>query len=189
MSQLSGPKRWLALAALMLALPLAPTWISYGQRPALTNTWGTFPREPRQISTPAPAALPGRVVPSAQVNLFLPLILTSVKVGPLVFSGGSTADCQDATGTTFTFGIKYLCVDVIVDGGQGQQYRFDWAVDGQAQPGLGRSGTVSSQLVDIPDGICYGPSGNCGSAIPRGAYQVTFFLDNIQYQQTTAVIK
>jgi hypothetical protein len=189
MSQLSGPKRCVALAAVILALTPAPTWISYGQGPAPTNTWGTFPREPRQISTPAPVALPGRVVPSAQVNLFLPLILTSVKVGPLVFTGGATGDCQDATGTTFTYGIKYLCVDVIVNGGLGQQYRFDWVIDGRAQPGLGRSGTVSSQLVDIPDSICYGQSGNCGSAIPRGAYQVTFFLDNIQYQQTTAVIK
>jgi hypothetical protein len=108
-----------------------------------------------------------------------------------VFSGSAASNCQGTTGTTFTYGIKYLCVDVVVDGAQGQTYRFRWTIDGRLidEKELGASGTISSQQEVVLDGICYGLEGACGDAVPRGTYQVSFFLNNVQYQTAEAVIR
>jgi hypothetical protein len=176
-----------AIAIALLVLGLLPTWALYGQERA--STWGRFPRQARPIAALAPAAAPRQIAPAAITGPFLPIILTSIHVTPIVFTGSATSDCAGAAGTSFTYGIKYLCVDVIVGGAQGQAYRFSWTIDGKLQSGLGDSGTISSQQEDVPDGICYGPSGSCGDAIPRGTYQVSFFLNNIQYQTATAVIR
>jgi hypothetical protein len=111
-------------------------------------------------------------------------------VTPIVFTGSATPDCQGTTGTSFTYGIKYLCADVIVDGAQGQTYRFSWSINGRLDSRLDTEGTINAPLVDAPAGIC-SPQGSesCGSAIPRGTYQVSFFLNNIPYQTASAVIR
>lgn len=189
MRQAFDLKRSSVIAAALLALSLLPAWAMYGQATDSAKTWGSFRRQARPIAAPAPTAGPSRVAPAATTGPFLPLILMSTRVTPIVFTGSVTSDCQSPAGTSFAYGIKYLCADVIVDGAQGQAYRFSWTIDGKLQSGLGDSGTISSQLIDVPDGICYGRNGDCGDAIPRGTYQVSFFLNNVQYQTNTAVIR
>lgn len=180
--------RALVIAIVVLVLGLLPAWALYGQERA--STWGRFPRQARPITALAPAAAPRHLAPAAITGPFLPIILTSTRVTPIVFTGSATSDCVGTAGTSFTYGIKYLCVDVIADGAQGQAYRFSWTIDGKLQAGLGASGTISSPQEDVPDAICYGPSGlSCGDAIPRGTYQISFFLNNIQYQTATALIR
>jgi hypothetical protein len=106
-----------------------------------------------------------------------------------VFTGSDTADCIGTTGTSFPYGIKYLCVDLTVDGAEGESYRFQWTKDGEPQPSADTIGTISAALVDVPAGICFLQSnGECGAVIARGTYRVSFSLNNIQYQTATAVI-
>jgi len=189
MRRASNLKRSAIAALVLLLVSLLPAWAMYGKEPDPHPTWGSVPRaaQPLAVPTPRPAAKPS--APAAVVGPFLPIILTSIRVTPIVFTGSATSDCQGTAGTSFTYGIKYLCVDLTVDGAQGQAYRFSWTINGTPQSGLGNSGTISSQLVGVGDGICYGPSGACGDAIPRGTYQVSFFLNNIQYQANTAFIR
>ncbi|HJZ50217.1 MAG TPA: hypothetical protein VKE41_23765 [Roseiflexaceae bacterium] len=182
-------KRSSVIAVALLALSMLPAWAIYAQGTTGAKTWSNFHRQSRPIAASTPASTPSKLVPAALTGPFLPIILTSIRVSPIVFSGSATSNCLGTTGTSFTYGIKYLCVDVIVDGAQGQAYRFRWTIDGQLKPNLGNSGTIGSQLVDVPDGICYGPSGGCGDAVPRGTYQVSFFLNDIQYQTATALIR
>ena len=189
MRQASDLKRSSVIAVALLVLSLMPAWASFGKEPEHTQTWGSFFRPARSIARTAPVATPNQTTPATITGPFLPIILTSTRVPPIVFTGSATSNCQGTTGTSFVYGIKYLCVDVIVDGAQDQAYRFSWTIDGKLQSGLGNSGTISSQLVDVLDGICYGPSGTCGDAIPRGMYQVLFFLNNVQYQTATAAIR
>jgi hypothetical protein len=184
-----GMKR-LAMAALALfLLSLLRVWAIYGKEPDPVPTWGNWPRPTHPVEAPTPQATARRNMPAAVIGPFLPVILTSTRVTPIVFTGSATSDCQGTAGTSFTYGIKYLCVDLIVDGAQGQTYRFSWTINGTLQFQLGNSGTISSGSVGVGDGICYGPSGACGDAIPRGSYQVSFFLNNVQYQANTAVIR
>jgi hypothetical protein len=179
-----------AIAALALFLvSLLPMWATYGKEPEPSPTWGSLPRVAHPVAAPTPQPAAEQIAPAAVIGPFLPVILTSIRVTPIVFIGTSTSDCQGTAGTSFTYGIKYLCVDLTVDGAQDQTYRFSWTIDGKPQAGLGNSGTISSQLVGVGDGICYGPSGACGDAIPRGTYQVSFFLNNAQYQTSSAVIR
>ena len=187
MRQSPNLKRPPMIALALMTLMLLPAWALYGKEPELSTTWGSFPRPTHAIA--APTAAPRPIGPAAEAGPFLPVILMSIHVTPLVFTGSPTADCQGTTGVSFNYGIKYLCVDTTVDGAQGQAYRFSWSIDGQIKTNLGSSGTISAQLVDVPDGICYGPSGACGDAIPRGTYQVSFFLNNVPYQTASAVIK
>ncbi|HEU5099900.1 MAG TPA: hypothetical protein VFU22_12805 [Roseiflexaceae bacterium] len=186
-----GMKRSMMAAVALFLLSLLPTWAIYGQQSDPNPTWGSLPRAVQPVAVPATRQSGNQSAPAAVTGPFLPVILTSIRVTPIVFTGSTTSDCQGTTGTSFSFGIKYLCVDVIVGGAQDQQYKFRWTINGQliADEDLGASGTIGSQLVGVGDGICYGPEGNCGEAIPRGTYQVSFFLNNVQYQTNTAVIR
>ena len=193
MQRSSVLKRSLLIAAALLATSLLPAGAMFGQPPVPAPAWGSFFRAAQPIVAPIPAAATNQVAPSASIGALLPIVHTSTRVGPIVFTGSETTSCQGTIGTTFAYGIKYLCVDVLVDGAQGQAYRFRWAIDGKpiADKDLGATGTITAQLVNVPDGICYGQFGNCNEplAIARGSYQVSFFLNNIEYQKATAVIQ
>jgi hypothetical protein len=179
-----------AMAALAVFLvSLLPVWAIYAKEPGPAPTWASWPRPAQAITAPTPQATARQTAPAAVIGPFLPVILTSTRVTPIVFTGSVTSDCQGSAGISFAYGIKYLCVDLTVDGAQGQAYRFSWTIDGKPQANLGNSGTISSQLVGVGDGICYGLGGACGDAIPRGTYQVSFFLNNVQYQANAAVIR
>jgi hypothetical protein len=187
----SGMRRSAMAVLTLLLVCLSPVWAIYGKKPDPNPTWGSLPRSARPIAAPTPHAAARQSAPAAVTGPFLPVIMTSTRVTPIVFIGSATPDCVGTAGTSFPLGIKYLCVDLTVDGAQGQQYKFRWTINGQRidDKVLGASGTISSQLVGIGDGICYGPSGTCGDVIPRGTYQVSFFLDNVQYQTNTAAIR
>src|SRR5215207_9823228 len=145
MRRASDMKRSKMIALALLTLSLLPAWAMYGKEPDPTPTWVSFHRAARPIAAPAPA--PSRIAPAAVTGPFLPVILTSTRVTPIVFTGSATSDCIGTTGTSFTYGIKYLCVDLSVDGAQGQQYRFSWTKDGEPQPAADTTGTISAQLV------------------------------------------
>jgi hypothetical protein len=91
--------------------------------------------------------------------------------------------------TTFNYGIKYLCYQVIFAGAKGQSFRTEWFVNGTLQTGLGRTGTIGENLQVRAGVICYGPSGACGEAVPRGTWQLRAYLNNQLYREATAVIR
>jgi len=190
MRRASDMKRSMMIALALLTLSLLPAWAMYGKGPDSSPTWSSFRRPAQPVAAPAPVTAPRQIAPVAVTGPFLPVILTSTRVTPIVFTGSATSDCIGTTGTSFTYGIKYLCVDLSVDGAQGQQYRFSWTKDGEPQPAADTTGTISAQLVLVPAGICFlQQNGECGAIIARGTYQVSFFLNNVQYQTNTAFIR
>jgi hypothetical protein len=173
-----------------MAFSLLPAWAMYGKAPDFSKVWVAFLRQAWPLAAATPASDPGRRAPASIIGPFLPIIVTSTRVTPIVFTGSATPDCQGTTGTSFAHGIKYLCADVIVDGAQGQTYRFSWTINGLPDSRLDTEGMINAPLVDAPAGIC-SPQGNepCGSAIPRGTYEVSFYLNNVPYQTASAVIR
>ena len=183
-------KRAPLIATALLAFSLLPAWAMHAKQPDLSNAWMSFFRQARPLTTSAPASDADQSAPASDIGPFLPVIVTSTRVTPIVFTGSATPDCQGTTGTSFTYGIQYLCADVIVDGAQGQIYRFSWSINGRPDSRLDTEGTINAPLVGVPAGIC-SPQGNepCGAAIPRGTYQVSFFLNNVLYQTAVAMIR
>jgi hypothetical protein len=184
-----NPKRSPLIATVVLAFSLLPALAMYGKEPDFGNAWESFLRQAQPLMVPASTSFPSRSTPASIIGPFLPIIVTSTRVTPIVFTGSATPDCQGTTGTSFAYGIKYLCADVVVDGAQGQTYRFSWSINGRPDSRLDTEGTINAPLVVAPAGIC-SPQGNepCGSAIPRGTYQVSFFLNNVLYQTASAAI-
>lgn len=178
----------LRLLSVMLLLVTMPTLMARAQ-PADQDAL----RLVRTTSSPLPAAAPAAAPISAPVAgglaTYLPLLNTAPDVR-LEFSTAETDACEPFTpATNFTYGIKYLCYRITIVGGKNQKYRTEWSIDGKAQTGLNESGTVFASPELEGGVICYGPGGlSCGSALPRGNWQVKVFLNEQLYQQVTAVI-
>lgn len=179
-----GLARWLLFLALVL-----PAWTTHSQsgpQPQLVPAKETQ----TDLIGSGPAASVAPIHAQATRRTYLPIVISSPVVGPLQFA--SSVDANGAPvdpATTFNYGIQYLYISVTVTAGKNLPWRTEWTVDGNRQTGLDRSGTVSSSLSRITNSICYGPTGICGSAVPRGTYQVNFFLNNQLVQQGTAVIR
>lgn len=153
-----------------------------------------FARRPQsQISLPTARAA-ASVRAAAAATVYLPLVISTPVVAPLQFStqvdGGGAMEPR----TDFPYGIKDLFVTARVSGGSGLVWRTAWTIDGTPAPNIGTSGTLASGSELAIDGICFGPIGpggqvQCGDPIPRGSYQVDFYLGDLLYQTGTAVIQ
>lgn len=125
--------------------------------------------------------------------LYLPLIIAPVRVSPLQLitsnECGSDFGSPQLSPATFAFGIKQLAVSTTVDGGIGQPWRLEWSVNGERVPDLDSHDVItqSSQLLAMT--IVYGANRQCGTALPRGVYQVRLFLNEAFYQEATVTIQ
>jgi len=180
--RLQALMRLLSIAA--LALLLAPARPGHGQGAPPPNSGGWAPRRAVQ---PGPGLLTHMPVTGTQ-RVLLPLIVTLPSV---VIQFGSGVDSQNNLidpGTTFTYGITHLYYRYTVAGAAGLPYRTEWSVDGAGQPQLDDSGTIPSASSVFTNFLCSPTLGSCGQPVPRGAYQVKFFINGLFYEQVTAVV-
>lgn len=90
---------------------------------------------------------------------------------------------------TFSYGIKQLAVSITVDGGAGLVWRLEWTIDGKAEHGLDKTGTLDQPTQTVSMSVVYGPNGTCSDALPRGVYVVHLLLNGTVFQEATATIR
>jgi hypothetical protein len=183
-------RRLLPAVAVAIALLLVPARPGHGQNPLPPVS--VVHGEGEWISNPSPTPTLA-VFATAQVtgteHVYLPLITRSPGVN---IQFGSVIDAQKNLldpGTVFPYGITYLYYRYTVEGASGRPYRAEWTIDGVRQPQLDESGLIPSASAIFPSYLCSVTLGPCGVPLPRGAYQVSFFIDDIFRQEATATIQ
>jgi hypothetical protein len=184
-------RRLLPAAAVAIALLLAPARPGHGQDPpppgSVVHGDGEWISNPTSIPTPAVFAT---TPVTGTERVYLPLIARPPSVR---IQFGSAVDGQNNLidpGITFAYGITHLYYSYTVEDAPGQVYRTEWSIDGVRQPLLDESGTIPSEaLATFASHICSPTLGPCGVPLPRGAYQVKFFIDNVFRQEATATIQ
>jgi len=182
--------RLLAVAALAVVLLLMPAQSGYGQgdpprRGAVRGqgSWVSIPP-----ASPTPTIFATTQVTGTQF-VYLPLIAVSpsirIQFGSGVDSQGNLID----PGTAFAYGITHLYYRYTAEGAAGRSYRTEWIVNGARQTLLDESGTIPSTPAMLTSFFCSPTLGPCGPPVPRGVYQVTFFIDDVAYQQATATVQ
>jgi hypothetical protein len=122
-------------------------------------------------------------------RVFAPLVVSQ----PLVeIEFGTGVDSQDNLvnpGTVFAYGIERLYYRYTVTGALGRLYRTEWFVDGVRQPQLDDSGTILATPAVLTNFFCSPTLGSCDQPVPRGAYRVRFYIDEVFYREATAVVQ
>ncbi len=143
---------------------------------SLLITWQTEPASQQNPVVPEPGT----------ALVYLPLILqpppppTTIRFGA-TFRNGALGE----EGTSFAFGLQELHYQISVRDGVGRSFREEWIVDGQRQPALDRSGTIPPESVYLGSAIALSTS----NPLPRGTYQLRFFVDGQLAAQGQAVIR
>jgi hypothetical protein len=122
-------------------------------------------------------------------HVFLPLVVSQ----PLVkIEFGTGVDSEDRLvnpGTVFAYGIARLYYQYTVTGALGQPYRTEWFVDGVRQPQLDDSGTILDTSAVFTNSFCSPTLSSCDQPVPRGAYRVKFYIDEVFFSEATAVVQ
>jgi hypothetical protein len=163
--------RWLLAALLALALLFTTAQPGGGQTLAPTLS----------SSHQAPA----QVVPRA----FIPLVFGLPEVDIQFGTGVDSQHNLLNPGTVFVYGIADLYYRYTVRGKSGGLYRTEWFVDGLRQPQLDDSGPILSDTAVFTNFFCSPTLGSCEQPVPRAAYRVRFYIDDLFYREATAVVQ
>lgn len=181
--------RWLCLLLLALAPLLVPGRSIYGQAtpptPQLARGVGVW----SLLARPAAPSIRATTAVTGTEAVFLPMITAPPGVLIQFGTGVDNAGSLTGAGTSFSYGITHLYYQYTVNGATNLPYRTEWYVDGVRQPQLDDSGTVLLDSATFTNYVCSLDLGSCGAALPKGVYQVDFFLDETRYQQASATIQ
>ena len=159
MRWLSAP-RLLTAAMLMLMIVLAPAQAGWGVR-----------------------------APSETIRIFFPAVARSPGVSIQFGSGLDGQNNLVGTGTVFAYGIARLYYRYTIGGAAGRFYRTEWLLDGVRQPLLDDSGPIPLAQAVFTNSFCSPSLGSCAQPVPRGTYHVALFIDDLRYQEATAVVQ
>jgi hypothetical protein len=163
--------RLFPVALLVLALLFTPAQPGGGQTLAPT------PSVSRQI--------PAQVTPRA----FIPLVVGQPEVEIQFGTGVDSQNNLLNRGTTFVYGIANLYYRYIVRDKSGRLYRTEWFADSLRQPQLDDSGLILSDAAVFTNFFCSPTLGSCEQPVPRAAYRVRFYIDDVFYHEATAVVQ
>ena len=124
-----------------------------------------------------------------QPQVFLPLVVSQPLVQIEFGTGVDSEDNLVNPGTVFAYGIARLYYQYTVTGALGQPYRTEWSVDNVRQPQLDDSGTILDTSAVFTNFFCSRALGSCDQPVPRGAYRVRFYIDEVFFSEATAVVQ
>ena len=124
-----------------------------------------------------------------QPQVFLPLVVSQPLVQIEFGTGVDSENNLVNSGTVFAYGIARLYYRYTVVGAPGQSYRTEWFVDNLRQPQLDDSGTILDTSAVFTNFFCSPTLGSCDQPVPRGAYRVTFYIDDVFFSEATAVVQ
>jgi hypothetical protein len=139
-------------------------------------------------ASPTPTVFATTQVTGTQL-VYLPLIAASPSIQIQFGSGVDAQGNLIDPGTTFVYGITHLYYRYTAVGAAGRSYRTEWTVNGARQSLLDESGTIPSTRAMLTSFFCSPTLGPCGPPVPASVYKVTFFIDNVAYQEATAIIQ
>ena len=122
-------------------------------------------------------------------QVFLPLIISQPQVKIEFGTGVDSENNLVNVGTVFAYGIERLYYRYTVTGAPGQPYHTEWFVDNVRQPQLDDSGTILITPAVLTNSFCSPTLGSCDQPVPRGLYQVKFYINDIFYREATAVVQ
>ncbi len=181
--------RLLPTIAIALVL-LAPAQPGHGQDapppPVLVHGAGEWVLAPSTNVTPV---LFSTTQVTGTTHVYLPLLLALQGVGIQFGAGLDAQKNLISPGNTFTYGIAELYYRYTVTGALDQAYRAEWSFNGTRQPQLDDSGTILSNSAVFTNSICTLDLSTCSVPVPRGTYQVKFFIDDVLYQEASAIVQ
>ena len=124
-----------------------------------------------------------------ELQVFLPLVVSQPSVEIEFGTGVDSENNLVNPGTIFAYGIARLYYQYRVTGALGQAYRAEWFVDNVRQPQLDDSGTILDTPAVLTNFFCSPTLGSCDQPVPRGAYRVQFFLNDVLFREATAVVQ
>jgi hypothetical protein len=182
--------RLLPALAIAIAILLTPAQPGHGQdtppQDALLRGNGQWVARPSAV--PAPVVFATAPVTGTEL-VYLPLVARSAGIGIQFGSGLDAQNNLIDAGTVFAFGITHLYYRYTLESAAGHAYRAEWTVAGARQPQLDDSGTIPPTPAVFTRFFCSLTLGPCGPPLPRGIYQVKFFIDNVFQQEIAASIE
>ncbi len=161
-----------------------------GRTPHRQRYWFDGPGE--WIVAPSASIAPA-LFSTAQVtateHVYLPVLIRSPGIS---IQFGSGLDAQKNLlnpGNAFAYGIAALHYRYTVTDAPDQPYRAEWSFNGARQPQLDDSGTIPPGSAVFTNSICTLDLSPCSVPVPRGTYQVRFFIDDVLYQEASAVVQ
>ena len=146
-------------------------------------------------SSPVPVQqVATRAVPAANTAIYLPLSLLPPRFGPVQFAASANDNGLINPATTFAFGLQTIYFGSLAEGFPvGTPYRIEFtfpAISGET------STIINDTTIANPDNIFYSfrivdriTNQPTGDPLPRGAYTVRIFVNNVLQQQGTATIQ
>jgi hypothetical protein len=122
-------------------------------------------------------------------QVYLPLLMVLPGVGIQFGSGLDAQKNLINPGNTFAYGIAELYYRYTVTGALDQPYLAEWSFNGVRQPQLDDSGTILSDSAVFTNSICTLDLSECSVPVPRGTYQVKFFIDDVLYGEASAIVQ
>jgi len=122
-------------------------------------------------------------------QVYLPLLMVLPGVGIQFGSGLDAQKNLINPGNTFAYGIAQLYYRYTVTGALDQPYLAEWSFNGVRQPQLDDSGTILSDSAVFTNSICTLDLSECSVPVPRGTYQVKFFIDDVLYGEASAIVQ
>jgi hypothetical protein len=171
------------LAAMLVLGLLAPT--QPGDAQTLGMSAGLYAPG---VRAPTSGGSP-RVQQSGPQKLFLPLVVRQPQVKIEFGTGVDSESTLLNVGTEFDYGIERLYYRYTVMNASGKPYRTEWFVDNVRQPLLDDSGTILAAVAVFTNSFCSPTLGACAQPVPRGAYRVRFYIDDVFSSEATAVVQ
>ena len=177
-----GHRSLLLVVGFVVACALIPLGVSYGQgergvwqsRSSLAQADATSPAT-------APVAQPQAGTPQA----FLPLLNAAPRVTITFATARDAAENLVNPTTSFSYGLKTLYSDALIEGAKGQQYRSQWTINGEDIAALDDTGSLPFQATVVESDIGFSDNAN----LDRGTYVRRIYVGGVLYAEATATIR
>jgi hypothetical protein len=129
--------------------------------------------------------------PPPDLSVYLPAVMVAPVVSPIEFTDQLDGDTPVNPRSVFDYGITDMYASFLVRSGEGLTWRIEWDYPGfgtlefdcEAVPNTAHC-PIDSSIVRINPLLSNG-----GQPLNRGDYRVRVYLDDVLFQQGTAVIR
>lgn len=176
-----GHRSLVLVVGFVVACALIPLGISYGQ--SERGVWQSHSAL-AQADAASPAAVPAAQPQAGTPQAFLPLLNAAPRVTITFATSRDAAENLVNPTTSFSYGLKTLYSDALIEGAKGQQYRSQWFVNGE-DIGLNNTGSLPFQATVVESDIGFTDNSN----LDRGTYVRRIYVGGVLYAEATATIR
>lgn len=176
-----GRRSLLLVVGFVVACALIPLGTSYGQDEGRWQADSSL----AQADAASPAAVPVAQPQAGTPRAFLPLLNAAPRVTITFATSRDAAENLVNPTTSFSYGLKTLYSDALIEGAKGQQYRSQWIVNGKDIAALDDTGSLPFQATVVGFDISFTDNSN----LDRGTYVRRIYVGGVLYAEATATIR